>query len=405
MSLENNRQKNTGIIPAKDGSANGGRFGHANHVERTGGLPRADILNDPEKIQEINARALRASHRTFYNNGLHNKSAVIDADDAVQDGWVSILTPNKAGVRPIDRANDTGKYLTTTTANSAKKSTALTRNPSNLQALRDYTEIVEMERAIFGDELPKEFSERKDLEDMTESQKWVVYKDELALSIVKGWEDPKSAPSMKFRDRPATTPSLDMEIGSSDESTGATLGDALDGNNLGRMDAGVRAIQEAYQPELAVMVDDEEEVERLAQIMDIIESRDRRASNNAKRSGYNALAHLYKLPTTEGVQHSQRKVTAIFAAISEPSTLMQVYRTWQMGETSPETEMFFAPFGDIDEGERDKIVDFFKQHRAVDAYELWKSTMASTNNNLYRSPAKAASRRRRKGLVKTEIDA
>lgn len=394
MSIENNRQKNTGIVPAKDGSSNGGRFGHVNNGERAGELPKADVLNDPDMVNHINDRALRASHRTFYNNGLHNKSAVVDAHDAVQEGWVSILTPNKVGIRPIDRADDTAKYLTTTTANAAKKNTALTRNTANLEALRDFNAILEMETAIYGDELPEGYDT------------WIQYKDELARSIVIGWADRKSAPNIKFRDRPATTPSLDMQIGSGDESSGATLGDALDGNNLGRMDAGVRAAQAAYQPEIAALADDDEEVERLAQVMDIIDGQDRVARNNAKRGGYNALARLYKLPTTDGVNLSQRQVTLIRSVIAEPSTLMQVYRTWQMGETSEETEMFFQPFGEIDEGDRDKIVDFFKQYRAVDALKMWQTTLASTNNNLYRSQAQVdASRRRRTALADTEIDA
>lgn len=274
--------------------------------------------------------------QVFYNQA--GKSNDKDLDDLAQATIVSFLERVNKGTPIADRR----QMINSIAANQTVRATSNVFRAEDRRAYREFTKKKEALEGVLNRSLTQ------------------VEQDEVAQQVLNEWHDPRHKPSKDFRTPHTVDASLDRTFGDGDgvESTlGATLvnpensGHYIEPNSF--MDRAHNAMEETGAAHKAEM----------------------------KRLGYNALAEGTGTPLAIEASLSQRQVTKHRNAMKDlGGGVVEACKLWSLGEDSEAVNAaLFAPFGDLDIQDQNKVVTFFEGLGGVRAQGMWESAISFAN--------------------------
>lgn len=324
------------------GVPTGGRFAAGARSEAGIVLGSAEGANtqltefiDPGELTRLSYDS-SAYWQQHYNQ--KGKSNTMDLDDLAQETIVNVLERVAKGADITDRR----QLINSIAANQTVRATSNVFRAEDRRAYRIWAAKVEELEGVLGRSLTQ------------------VEQDAVAKQVLDEWHDPRHKPSKDFRTPHTVDASLDRTFGEGDgvESTlGATL---VNPENSGHyiepdsyMDRAHTAMEQTGAAHKAEM----------------------------KRLGYNALAQGTGTPLAVEGSLSQRQVTKHRGVIKGlGGGVLEACKAWSNAEDTPEmSAALFAPFGDLDTTEQEKVVTFFEGIGGTRAEGLWASAMAFAN--------------------------
>lgn len=318
----------------------GGQFAATAHAEPTVSLAAARLeeFTSPEGFMEVAYSSAKHWSRRY---GVDAKSIVNDEDDIAQETMVRTLEALHRG----NKITDFKQMVTSTGANVAVRATETVFRAEDRRAYREY----EAKRVKAVELLKRELTPKEC--------------DALEQQVLDEWHDPRHKPSKDFRIARTFDRSLDAPHGV-DGGVESTLGATLvNPSNSGHyikpdsyMDRAHTAMEETGAAHKAEM----------------------------KRLAWNALTENTNIPMSKPGTLSQRKVTHLRGVMeNHDGNVMAACKDWAIGNDNEATEALFAPFGDIDFEEQERVVDALERFEAKGegrAETMWQSAMAIANN-------------------------
>lgn len=270
--------------------------------------------------------------------GQKGKSNTMDLDDLAQETILNVLERVAKGASITDRR----QLINSIAANQTVRATSNVFRAEDRRAYRQYAEKVEGLEGVLNRSLTQ------------------VEKDSVAQQVLDEWHDPRHKPSKDFRTPHTVDASLDRTFGEGEgvESTlGATLVNPASSGHYVEpdsfMDRAHTAMEETGAAHKAEM----------------------------KRLGYNAFAQGTGVPLAQEASLSQRQVTKHRNAVKElGGGIGEACRAWSKGtETEAVNAALFAPFGDLEITEQEKVVNFLERFGDERAQGIWESAMSFAN--------------------------
>lgn len=314
------------------GVPTGGQFDHKAHAEPTVSLGGGQLpqFTDGKEILDI-----AYSSGQYWQNryGQKNKSVTVDLDDIAQETVLRVLEAQQKG-RAIDNQR---QFINSTAANVTVRSTSNVFQAENRRAYREFEE-------------KRTAMEQRENRSLTQ-----VEQDEIAQGVLDNWHDPRHKPSKDFRTPHTIHTSLDKTIGDGDMTLGSGLVAPESSNN--------------YVKPGSFM--DQAETH--------LDAKGSAHKAEAKRLAWNAVAERADIPVVESGTLSQRQVTKYRAALKN-NGVADAYRGWSNGVDDQQTEALFAPFGDLNIRDQEKVVSLLERFDDDRAQVMWESAVGYANN-------------------------
>lgn len=338
--MSNDTASSAGTQRVPKGIPTGGQFAATAHAEPTLSLAaeRLEEFTDVEEFVSI-AYTSAAHWRRRYNQ--QDKSIIVDEDDIAQETMLRAL-------EALDRGNkitDFKQMVTSTAANVTVRATETKFRAEDRKAYR----IFEAEREVIEAQIGRQMTQRE--------------KDDLDQKVRDEWHDPRHKPSKDFRIARTFDRSLDAPHGADGgvESTlGATLVNPEQSGHYIKpdsyMDRAHTAMEETGAAHKAEM----------------------------KRLAWNAIAEGTQVPMSNPGSLSQRQVTKQRGVMDKhEGGLMGACRDWSADRENEATAALFAPFGEMDFEDQERVVTMLEGFEARGegrAQVMWESAMAIANN-------------------------
>ena len=326
------------------GVPEGGQFTATAHAEPTLTLSAADVRRETAallaKYTNENDLYDMASRAAAYHQATYNqkaKSQVHGKDDIVQETVAQVLVRLRTG----QQINDFPQLVNSIAANVTVRFTQNKFRAEDRRAYREFTKKCDALSLQVGRSLTQ------------------IEEDALAQQVLDEWHDPRHKPSKDFRTPHTIDASLDRTFGDGDgvESTlGATL--------VAPESTGNYIQPGSYMDQAFTLLDMKGAANKAA----------------AKRMGWNAIAEAGGIPLSREGSLSQRSVTTLRGVMDDhEGGVLKAARDWSLGNDNAATEALFAPFGDLDFEQQEKVIDLIE--RLDDkADDMWRGALAYANN-------------------------
>ena len=278
--------------------------------------------------------AARQSVRTHaYRKGVR----FVGEDDMVQETIAQVLTSQRSNGQIVI----TRPYVHTVGASVVAQAARGRLRAEDRKAI-----------GIFG-------AQAKEMEDTIGRALTSAERDQLAAKIREEWPDPRHRPSVDFLAlAQVRVLSLDAVAGAHDGHRTTTFADEL--SESGLLSSTLGADDLAVDPDTPA-----------GQVLS--GARGNKTANRAE--AWNIYASMSDLPPAVSKGVSPRNATAARAHVGDAGGVCVAAQTWLRGETNAATESLFAPFGALDESQRDRVASALLERSAY-AEELWGAAMA-----------------------------
>lgn len=290
--------------------------------------------------------AMTASSAQYWQNryAQKGKSTTVDVDDIAQETMLRVLTAVAKGLK----ITDFRQMVSSTAANVTVRNTENVFRADDRKAYR----LFDAERTRQMHELKRSLTQ--------------VEEDKIAKDVLDNWDKPRHRPSKDFR-TPRTT---DLTIfGGGSAEGGQDMADTLmasEGN-------GTYIETGSYM--------DRAHLE--------LESVGAAHKAQARRLAWNALAESVDVPLARSGSLSQRQVTkhrTVIAnykkddAFAENTDILAACDDWSNGMDNEATAAMFAPFGDLNIEDQEKVVMMLERFGEDRAHAMWQSALGFANN-------------------------
>jgi len=399
-------QDNLDSLNRRRNKANG-RFGHAFTLESDVALENiSPAMEELGLVSEFAiAEYVAKNHKRtvlaeMNRQNTRNKNTLVDEGDLMAESIIGVL--DTARKNRMQGAENVIGYITNVVRNVTKKHSAITKNPMDLRAKREVDEIIALQREAFGSEPTRE------------------QVDEIVRKVRASYDEGSHKPSQDFYKPPTITYSMEASqeyaeeanLNGSDITTAALL-------NRGNLEATV-SLAVSGNPEMSFMNKystatqfDEYELNRIEKManaasesIDAAEDAKGQMAGVTRRMAMQVFSKKFNLPSSEGVAIPQGKVTKYRKIIATPEDLMEVCNAWQQGELDEKGEVFFSPWGETTEEEKDNLVHFFTKGLSTPSRSLkyWQESLTSVNTmQIKRDKAYAATAAENKTKIEAGV--
>jgi hypothetical protein len=314
---------------------------------------RLEDYVEADKFVEM-AKSSATYWQHHYNQ--KGKSVSVDVDDIAQETIARVLEHVKKG----NNVTDFRQLVSSTAANVTVRSTENQFRAEDRKAYR----IFDGYRTTAQQKLNRNLTQ--------------VEEDVLAQKVLDEWDKPRHRPSKDFRTPRTIDASLDKSYMSEENDGGRTLGSSLvaperSGNYIepdSFMDRAHTALETtgaAYKAE-------------------------------AKRLAWNAIAERADAPLAQQASLSQRQVTKhrgamdAYAKVGDKlrDPVVAACKDWSKGDENEATEAMFAPFGNLNIDDQEKVVEMFERFGEGRAQTMWESAVGFSNNKHSKEEAAAS---------------
>lgn len=302
--------------------------------------------DDPEWTRAINDQMVKYAKMYAHRYGAGQQQSEEQAEDFAQGALMEMITEHKRGKRHNDIPNAARTKVMALATRAGGRMRAEDRRASNNLKVKIRAFEQEHNRAI------------------TEPERRV-----LIDQVMKEWHDPRHKPNrdtlihgLNNGGREMTMTEYEGRTGAAD-GEGRTLADTVDGD-LNRDDLSVEVGSWASIAIIASNKDSEEA-----------------STANAKLVAYAAVAEMRGAPVPEPASVPYAtidKARQVMKDGEDGNHVARAIATWNSGEDDERTDALFAPFGSIDEGERDEVCNMLSRSPGQ-AYDLWLSAASFAN--------------------------
>lgn len=325
--------------PATEQEAPTGRFGR-DQTPTAGAMAnqRLEEITSPEKFLAMAKDAAEYWQRRYDQA---SKSNTVSADDIAQETMLQVMIRLEKG----SAVSDFRQLVSSVAANVTVRATQNKFRAEDRRAYRQFTDKVGAYEAKTG---------------RTPSQK---EQDVLAQEVLDEWHDPRHRPTKDFRTPLTVDASLDRPIGEGSEVTPGSL------------------LASPETPDQYI-----EPGSFMDRAFDRHEAKGVAPKSEAKRLAWNAVAERNGTPLSQEGSLSQRKVTEVRRAIDERGGALAASRDYDLGLDNEATQALFAPFGEVNDDQKDQIVDMLTNLGPEYGEQVWQGAAAYANSK-HLSPA------------------
>lgn len=309
---------------------------------------RLEDYTSPEKFVEMAVSSAAHWSRIYGLEGQNGakKSNHVSNEDVAQETIARVLEHVKKG----NKVTDFRQFVNSTAANVAVRSTENVFRADDRKAYRIFT------------------AERTAAEHLLNRSLTQVEQDKIAQKVLDEWEDRRHKPSKDFRTPRTVDTSLDKNY----------MGDDNDGRTLG---AGLAAPESSGH-----YIEPDSFMDRAHSAL---ETTGAAHKAEAKRLAWNAIAERADVPLALQSSLSQRQVTkhrSVMGAYAKNDEekprdpVMAACRDWSNDRDNEATEAMFAPFGQLNIQDQEKVVEMFERFGEGRAQIMWESAIGFSNN-------------------------
>lgn len=370
-------------------SANGGQYTFAKSPESgtvleaprrieniTPSMEKMGLVDEQELAKYVLDRHKRTVQAQMNRVNTAAKNNMVNFKDLMNEATWGVIQSARDG--NLQNAENLTGYITNICRNVVNNKSAVSKNVVDTRAKKALDEMLER-----FEELHNEAPDKEIREDFTRK-------------IRESFADTKGGhkPSLNYHLPPTITYSIentveygDMDVSGTDLATSALI------NNNTLYTHG--SIASSLQPEMRAMdswgelhrtLDEdmraqEEHELAIQEITEAVNASKGQMTGVVKRRALAVLAERFNLPSQENVEIPQGKATKFRKIIATPSDVMDVCMAWQHGELDEKGEAFFAPWGDTDEEDKDRLVKFFTTGVSdpKNALQFWEESLRFAN--------------------------
>ncbi|MCU6479095.1 hypothetical protein [Arthrobacter sp. A2-55] len=318
------------------GIPTGGQFKATSHSESDVklGSARLEEFTDPHKFKSMAYDSAQYWQRRYNQK---DKSNTVDLDDIAQETLLRVITE-------LGKGKDVRNFKQLVSSIAANVTVRATENVFRAED-RVAWRIFEEKRTAM---------EHRENRSLTPSEIKALEQE-----VLDEWHDPRHKPSKEFMIARTVDRSLDTPFGEG-EGVEATLG--------GRLVSEVES-EDHVDPDSYT-----------AQALAAIQEKGAKNKSRARRLAWNALAESAGTPLAQPGILTMRQVSTHREAIADhDGGVLGACKDWSNGLDSTATEALFAPFGDLDEDDQEKVVDVLERLGDARADQMWTSALAYSN--------------------------